>query len=297
MRPHRPSFTAAFVAAARGLSPLLPDRLRLVDDPYGAAFAGGALGDAVRAVGEAPSAVRALAWGPLLPMLPWAVYMQVRTRVFDDALERFVREGGAQVVILGAGFDARASRLGELLHGATVFEVDHPATQARKREVLAGAPSAARYLAWDFERDAMGALPARLAEAGHDPSRATFTLWEGVTMYLTRDALDATLGAIEAYSARGSWVAFNYADRALVERPGVLERAVLAVVSAVGEPFRSGFEPEDVRAWMREHGFDVQDDRSFAEWAGELLPAPWSRLVRVGRRVATAERTVAARSG
>jgi len=111
MRSHRASFTARFVAASRGLSPLLPSRLRLVDDPHGAAFAGPALASLVRLAAGAPRGLRALAWGPLLPMLPWAVYMQVRTRFFDDAIEAFARDGGRQLVILGAGFDARGARL------------------------------------------------------------------------------------------------------------------------------------------------------------------------------------------
>lgn len=297
MRPHRASFTARFVAASRGLSPLLPSRLRLVDDPYGAAFASPALASLVRLAAGAPRALRALAWGPLLPMLPWAVYMQVRTRFFDDAIAEFARGGGRQLVILGAGFDARASRLGAALGEARVFEVDHPATQAHKLAVLAGAPSRAAYLAWDFERDPMAALPARLAAAGHDPARPTFTLWEGVTMYLTREALDATLDAVREYSAPGSVVAFNYADRALLERPGLASRAALRLVRAVGEPFRTGFEAAEVAAWAASHGFAVRDDRSFPELARALLPSPWWRLVRLGRRVATAERSALAHAG
>lgn len=293
MRPHRASFTARFVAASRGLSPLLPRALRLVDDPFGAALAAPALGAFVAAAAEAPAVARALAWAPLLPMLPWAVYMQVRTRFFDDALAEFVRGGGRQVVILGAGFDARASRLGAL-GDARVFEVDHPATQAEKRAALD--PPRVTWLAWDFERDPMTELPARLAAAGHDPSRPTFTLWEGVTMYLSREALDATLDAVRAYSAAGSLLAFNYADRALVERPGLAAAAVLRVVRAVGEPFRTGFDPPEAAAWVAAHGFVVRDDRSFPELARALLPAPWWRLVRLGRRVATAERSAVVRA-
>jgi len=294
MRPHRASFTARFVAASRGLSPLLPRALRLVDDPYGAALAAPALGALVDVAARAPAAARALAWGPLLPMLPWAVYMQVRTRFFDDALAEFVRGGGRQVVILGAGFDARAARLDASLGGARVFEVDHPATQAEKRAAL-DSPRVT-WLAWDFERDPMPELPARLAAAGHDPSRPTFTLWEGVTMYLSREALDATLDAVRAYSAAGSLLAFNYADRALVERPGLAAGAVLRVVRAVGEPFRTGFDPPEAAAWVASHGFAMRDDRSFPELARALLPAPWWRLVRLGRRVATAERSAVVRA-
>jgi len=213
----------------------------------------------------------------------------VRTRFFDDALAGFVRGGGRQVVILGAGFDARAARLDATLGDARVFEVDHPATQAAKRAALD--PPRVTWLAWDFERDPMSELPARLAAAGHDPSRPTFTLWEGVTMYLSRAALDATLDAVRAYSAGGSALAFNYADRALVERPGAAEAVMLGFVRAVGEPFRAGFDPPEAAAWAAEHGFVVRDDRSFAELARALLPAPWWRLVRLGRRAATAERS------
>jgi methyltransferase (TIGR00027 family) len=296
MQPRRASFTARFVAASRGLSPLLPSALRLVDDPHGVAFASPVLGALVGAAARLPAAVRALAWGPLLPMLPWAVYMQVRTRFFDDATAGFVRGGGRQVVILGAGFDARATRLRDLLGEARVFEVDHPATQEEKVSALAGAPSRATYLAWDFERDPMTGLPARLAAAGHDPSRPTFTLWEGVTMYLSREALDATLDAVRAYSAPGSVVAFNYADRGLVEHPGAATRAVLWFVRKVGEPFRTGLEAAEVATWAAAHGFTVRDDRSFLELARALLPTPWWRLVRFGRRVATAERSAVVRA-
>jgi methyltransferase (TIGR00027 family) len=186
MRPHRASFTAAFVATCRGLSPLLPRNVRLVDDPLGARVAGHAFAAVVNGLAQSPGLLRALAWVPLAPLFPWAVYMQVRTKALDDALLGFVAAGGRQVVILGAGFDARASRLREALGGAMVYEVDHPATQAKKRALFGEVPTTARYVAWDFERDAMTALPARLAAEGLDPAAPTFTLWEGVSATYAR---------------------------------------------------------------------------------------------------------------
>ena len=78
--------------------------------------------------------------------------MQVRTRVIDDVMLDFVRAGGRQVVLLGAGFDCRALRFERELEGATVFEVDHPATQSKKKRVLEGERGAhTEYVAWDFE--------------------------------------------------------------------------------------------------------------------------------------------------
>lgn len=298
MQDHRPSFTAAFVAASRGLSPLLPPAARLVDDPLGLHLAGVVpprVGAALRgATGPALLAARAA----LLPMLPWVAYMQVRTRGIDDELRSFAREGGAQVVILGAGFDARAVRLADDLPGVTFVEVDHPATQARKRAALveAGVDSPARYLSWDFERDALSELPAALQAAGLDPERPVFVIWEGVTMYLSTGALSASLAAIAAFSPPGSRLAFNYIRRDLVESPGPLTRAVGAVVRGVGEPFRSGFDPGELGAWLGERGFRLERDDDFATLAGRWLPRRWASAVREGRRLAVAERlAVAAR--
>lgn len=293
MKSERPSFTAAFVATCRGLAPLLPERARLVTDPYGLSVLGPAAETAVDAVARAPAAVRALAWVPMLPMLPWALYMQVRTKVLDDALQSFLAAGGTQVVILGAGFDARAWRLREALGDTVVYEVDHPATARAKRQRF-GDHERVRALAFDFETDTLASLPARLEALGHRADAPTFTLWEGVTMYLTEQAFEATLDAVAAYSARGSQLAFNYIDRAIVDRPAPSARAVAAIVSAVGEPFKLGFSPAALATALARHGFHIEDDRGFDEHASRLLPAPWSRVVRRGRRIAVAERTATA---
>ncbi len=293
MRPHRASFTAAFVATCRGLSPLLPKNVRLVDDPLGARVAGHAFAAVVDGLAQSPGLLRALAWVPLAPLFPWAVYMQVRTKALDDALLGFVAAGGRQVVILGAGFDARASRLREALGGAMVYEVDHPATQAKKRALFGEVPTTARYVAWDFERDAMTALPARLAAEGLDPAAPTFTLWEGVTMYLSAEAIAATLDAVRAYSAEGSQLAFNYVAR----REGGAGAAVAlvgAVTSLVGEPFRSSFDPSGLAALLAAHGFSVLRDEGFDALAGSLLGPPYPAIVRGGRRIALVERTATA---
>jgi methyltransferase (TIGR00027 family) len=294
MKDGRASVTAKIVAAARALAPLLPDDARLVTDPYAARALTRVAAEALGALAASPTPLRALVQGALLPALPWTLYMQVRTRALDDALRAFGRDGGRQVVILGAGFDARAHRLGDALSDGAFFEVDHPATQAEKRARFGPAPST-RYLSWDFERAPMSALPARLAALGHDPRAPTFTLWEGVIMYLTPAAFDATLAAVATYSAPGSRLAFNYFERAMVERPDVLAAAANAAVRIVGEPFRLGFDPPTMREALAAQGFSVMHDQSFLELANALLPRRWSRLVRAGRRLAVVERTATAR--
>jgi methyltransferase (TIGR00027 family) len=300
MREHRPSLTAAFVAACRGLTPMLPRAAQLIDDPLGLRFAGPQLAPVAAALLDARGAARVAAQAALLPVLPWIVYMQVRTRAIDEALLAFVAGGGAQVVILGAGFDTRAVRLAPRLGGVRVIEVDHPATQRRKGDELAaaGVDPGAAHLAWDFERDPLAALPARLGALGLDPSRPTFTIWEGVTMYLTPAALDASVAAIAAYSAPGSQLAFNYVRKDLVDRPGLLAAAAALVVRAAGEPFRTGLDPATLPAWLSVRGFRLLRDDDFEALAARWLPPSWARAVRRGRRLIVVERTaVAARSG
>lgn len=293
MKAHRASVTARFVAACRGLGPLLPDSARLVEDPFGARVLGGALASAVRVLSKAPMPLRLAMWAPLLPLLPWTLYMQVRTRVIDDALRAFVARGGRQLVILGAGFDARGWRLRDDLRGATVFEVDHPATHAAKRSLF-GDDGAVRALAWDFESEGTGALPERLASIGHDPSQPSFTIWEGVTMYLTPEAFDSTLEAVQRYSAPGSGLAFNYVERSLIDRPSLPARVVGAVVRAVGEPFKLGFAAQELRELLAAKGFCVRDDRELSDIAGELLGDRWRAVAAGGRRFALVERTATA---
>jgi methyltransferase (TIGR00027 family) len=277
MREGTPSLTAAWVAAARTMGTLLPPEARLADDPYGFRLALG--------LGHPPKvAAAALRW--LWPMRVGVMYMQVRTRILDDLLLAFVARGGRQIVLLGAGYDCRALRFADRLDGATVFEVDHPATQGRKRKVLGGAP-AARYLAWDFEAQPMAELPEALRQAGHDPAQPSLTIWEGVTMYLTPEAIDASVRAVRAYSAPGSELAMTYFPRDLIRRPSGVRRLMAAFVAAGGEPFRFGWDPHELPAWLAARGFAVDRDLSIHDEARRMLPRAWAKGVGdSGQRIA-----------
>jgi methyltransferase (TIGR00027 family) len=210
-----------------------------------------------------------------MPLSRSVLWIQIRTRVLDDVLREFVTSGGRQVLLLGAGFDCRAARFADELRDATVFEVDHPATQARKRRVLAeaGARQArTAYLAWDFERDPMVSLPERLASLGHDRTQRTLTIWEGVTMYLTAPAIEATVAAVRALSAAGSPFAITYFDKREIDHPTMRQRVLARFVSQLGEPFRFGWDPAALPAWLAERGFALDWDRTDLEFAARLLP-------------------------
>jgi methyltransferase (TIGR00027 family) len=290
MRDDAPSRTAQFVAAARGMGRLLPESVRLADDPYGLAFASPGIARMVdRTRDQRPDRAAAIARVPGLSL--WIVYMQVRTRLLDDAVRAFVAGGGRQLVVLGAGYDCRALRLPELA-GVRVFEIDHPATQNHKRQVLErlGAASPARYLEWDFETHPMDDLPGALADAGHDPAAPTATLWEGVTMYLTEPAIDASLRAIATWSTAGSVLAMTYMTRSRLRR-SLAVRAVSAVVDRLGEPFRFGWEPDELPAYLAARGFALDEDVGTVEAAQRLLPRDLAAQIVQTDRVAIARRT------
>lgn len=275
----RPSLTAAWVAACRSFGVLLPEHERLADDPDGARFAG------TTGLFRTPRLARVL-----FPRRA-IVYMQVRTRAIDDALLEFVRGGGSQVVVLGAGFDCRALRFARELAHATVFEVDHPATQAKKRDVLrADVGAKTEYVAWDFEKQPMSELAAALASHGHDARAPTITLWEGVTMYLTPAAIDASVRAVSALSAPGSRLVVNYMTRDRIEHPPPLARLAAQAVALGGEPFRFGFDPAELPAWLGARGFHLDRDASMTELADELIgPHALDRVT--DRRIALSTRS------
>ncbi len=300
MRGDTPSRTAAWVAAARHLGRLLPEDVRIADDPYGAAFTSATLAGLIeQAIEEQPEDSRALTLGNALRAIrhpltrvpglkSWILYMQVRTRVIDDAVRAFVASGGRQLVLLGAGYDCRALRMPEL-DDVHVFEVDHPATQGHKREVFErhGIESPSTYVTWDFEERPVEDLPEYLQELGHDPTTPTFTIWEGVTMYLSEAAIDASLRAIAEWSGPGGELAMTYFSKQRLAKPSLATRAIQAVVSTVGEPWRWGWNPDDLPAYLAERGLELRADISLKDAAHELLPPELaSAITDPDRRVA-----------
>jgi methyltransferase (TIGR00027 family) len=288
MHEHRASVTAKWVAVWRALGVLLPDEARLIEDPWGARVTPAPLSWLLRVPFWEPR-LRPLARLAVLPLIAGAVHMQVRTRLIDAEIERFVAAGGRQLVILGAGFDARAMRLKPSLLGTRVFEVDHPATQREKRSRFGD--GTATYLAWNFESDAVGGLPAALAAAGHDATQPTLTIWEGVTLYLSETAIAATAAAVAAWSAPGSRLAFTYVDRDELAHPSLAMRYVMWAVARRGEPFTFGWAPAELSAWWQGHGFAIVADDELGAAAQRLLPRWYAALERQRTHVAVAART------
>lgn len=187
-------------------------------------------------------------------------FIAVRSRLAEDCLEEAMRRGVRQYMLLGAGLDTFAYRASGV--GLRVFEVDHPATQAWKRERLreTGIPLPDRviFAPVDFERETLG---EGLARAGFDFSSPVMIAWLGVTPYLTQDAVMGTLSFI-ATLGRGSEVVFDYAEPATSHGPEERQRfeAMAARVAQSGEPFRSFFESDALIAHAKALGFSAVED-------------------------------------
>src|ERR1700758_1776944 len=156
-------------------------------------------------------------------------------------MERAVRSGATQLVILGAGFDTRAHRFAELLKNVAVIEIDYGATQEyKKRRVeaaLGGAPANVVYAPIDFTREGLGEV---LRGAGFDRARKTYFICEGLSMYVPEEGMKETLRAIGAESGPGSALLLEYFNRGgldlLTKYPmGMVKNAV-----DWGEPFVFG---------------------------------------------------------
>jgi methyltransferase (TIGR00027 family) len=184
--------------------------------------------------------------------------MALRTAAIDAGVRDAIAGGATQLVILGAGYDGRAWRMPELT-GVAVYEVDHPATQGDKRAHVAELPASAgivRFVPVDFERES---LDAALDRAGHDRSAPTCWIWEGVIMYLTREAMRATLAAIAGRSAPASSLIVNYHTG----HSGLLARLMLRLI---GEAQISMWTKEEMAADLKSVGFVVREDSGIAEW-------------------------------
>lgn len=202
-------------------------------------------------------------------------FMAVRSRYAEDQLAQAVQHGVKQYVVLGAGLDTFAYRNPHANTGLRVFEVDHPATQEWKRELLRGQgiaiPDLATFAPVDFESQT---LANGLREAGFTASKPAFFSWLGVTMYLERETVMRTFRFI-ASCGRGSGVAFDYAvPPESLDWMGRLAFNALSVrVSAAGEPFRSFFSPADLTRELQRMGFGRVEDLGSEEINARYFPA------------------------
>jgi methyltransferase (TIGR00027 family) len=220
-----------------------------------------------------PALRRAVAWSrvpPFGPLVRWYADRRApgartsgiaRTWLIDEWLGAALADGIGQVVILGSGFDCRAYRL-PAMASTTVLEVDHPATLAVKRERLSAAlsrmPDNVHLVAVDFARDQLRAV---LADAGLDEQRPTVFVWEGVTNYLSGEAVDSVLRVVAGCAARTRLI-LTYVHRGAIDGSVAFEGAaqLRRNVERLGEPWTFGLVPEELRAFLEARGLTLERD-------------------------------------
>jgi methyltransferase (TIGR00027 family) len=271
-----PSRTAIQAAVARGTHRLRDARPWILDDPFALMLVGPTwpeINDRMESLFPERLLRRARAG------------IALRSRFAEDRLS-----GGLarQYVMLGAGLDSFAWRRPDLLHSVRVFEVDHPASQAWKRERVGalGLPGDDHaFVALDFETTS---LRDGLDMAGFDWDQPTTFSWLGVTPYLTVDAIEETLRTV-AVCASGTDVAFTYApSEDCLDDDDRETLAILAPMTASsGESLLSFFSPHAVEALVARCGLRVDDHpdpdevlrRYFAGRTDGLSPWGMARLV------------------
>lgn len=239
MHPAAPSRTALRVALRRAAHQLYDAQPLVLDDPI-----------AVSILGDAHS--EELHRPPVRPDRPFSMslraFLVARSRYAEDSLARAVAQGVTQYVLLGAGLDTFAHR--NPYPHVRVFEVDHPATQQWKRELLdrngLPIPRSLTYAPVDFERQS---LSEQLSAAGINSAIPTFFAWLGVVPYLTLEAFRSTIAFI-ASQPKGSGLALDYSQprSALPFLEKLAHDSLAARVRLAGEPFQLFFLPAEMAA-------------------------------------------------
>jgi methyltransferase (TIGR00027 family) len=273
----RSSLTAEYMALFRALESSRPAGSRLFDDPWAGIFLCGwrkwlhglAQLELGRRLGE---------W-LLDRAAPGARAAGIaRTKWIDDEVVAALKTA-PQLVLLGAGFDTRALRLPAAARAIT-FELDQPETslakQAALRKAMGPLPEQVRLISIDFKSQSVAEV---LTQAGFDRTRPTCFVWEGVTNYLTEDAVDSVLRQIWQ-TAFESTLLFTYIDRRVLENPEHFFGAakLMARLRSYGEPWTFGFCPEELGAYLAACGFRLLKDLSVAEvWPRERRSSSGTR--------------------
>lgn len=215
-----------------------------------------------------------------------------RTVYIDDALRNALGAGIAQVVILGAGFDSRAYRITNI-EQVHVFELDLPTTQHLKQrlieKVVGGIPSHVSFVPIDFDRQDIEAV---MTAAGLHRELKTFFIWEGVTQYLTAEAVDRTLRYVGGAAAGGSEIVFTYVHQGIIDGTArsEVDQRIMSSIQRRGTPWIFGLAPSGLAEYLTQRGLEFVEE----VWAPDFRTR---YLEPRGRRIALyeGERVVLAR--
>jgi methyltransferase (TIGR00027 family) len=263
-----PSKMAEGIAVHRCAESLLPEDVRLFSDPYAIRFLDPAM---VAWARDHPAEVQAKADEVERTMPGGSNAIRGRIRYFDDIVQDAAARGFTQLVILGAGYDTRAYRIGTLKGSVRVFEIDRPETLARKigivRNIFGTLPD---HVAFIPHVIGQGPWWPALEAAGFFPMQKTLFLLEGLVMYLPRNEVEGLLAGIALKAGANSAVLFDFISQAMADGSSDEkgDRAIRDGTIRIGEPLRSGFADGEVVPFLTGLGYSgvqVISSRAFAQ--------------------------------
>lgn len=278
--------TALGAATCRLIEQFQPEDTRLFTDPVVKDL----VGTPIRALMQFES-MRKFTIKQTDAIMPGIYGAQIcRTRFIDDAVQAALSQGIAQVVILGAGFDTRPYRLAGM-ERVNVLEVDLPSVQEDKKKKLqkhlGRLPEQVTFIPIDFDTQSLEAV---FTGTAFDPSRPAVFVWEGVTQYLSQEAVRRTL-AFVGTSAPGSILVFTYVLKSIIERHSDIPGAekLMEVVAKRGAPWLFGLEPSSAASFLKPFHLNLLADVGDAEYQTSYLKPLGRNLV-----VSEAERIIQA---
>ncbi len=262
--------TAQGVAKQRWIESIAKPERRVIYDPYSEYFTMGSGFIKFMGFGFNHWLTQKLAPG-------FHEHLMSRTRFIDDLIEGLVKNGeDQQLVILGAGYDSRAHRL-NIPPSLKIFEVDQPEVQAQKRAKLPdGIPNAENvtYMGIDFNRET---LKDRLLSVGFDISKPSIFTLEGVSQYITKEAVKSTLKEIsELTQNTQSTFYMSYVHEDLVKNPDACfgkgypngpkkGKTIMGLAEKVGEPWVSFYSHSELSELFSGLGWEISADKTLSD--------------------------------
>ena len=260
MKADKSSRTAQYMALFRALESMRNNSDKLFFDPFAIHFLDPGLKLAVKASNI--HFIKSYLKKTIQKRIPGAYSSGVaRTKYIDDLLAFTIKDNVEQVLILGAGFDTRASRL-TFLKSVPVIEIDHPNTSNFKIETykkrIGELPKNVTYCQIDFNKQSLDNLALKY---NFDFTKPTTIIWEGVTNYLSAEAIDNTFTFISRYS-KDSYVIFTYVHKEILDNPRAFfgGEKLLKDLEKIEEHWTFGFYPNELSKYLSNFGLTLVED-------------------------------------
>ena len=272
MKAHTASRTAQYMALFRAIETTRPKSKRLFSDPYAVRFLDSRLQFVVK-VASLPVI------GKLIPTMIHkkgigAISSGIaRTKYIDDLLERTIKDGSKQLIILGAGFDTRPMRL-DFLKQVRTIEIDHPDTSNFKQKILATSIDTSQknisFQQADFNKQTLYEIAEN---ARVDYMLPTTIIWEGVTNYLTQEAIDRTFEFTKKFNSPFN-IIFTYIDKDVLSNPQHFKGTTKLFENLKNneEQWTFGFNPEELPIYLKQFGLNLMEDLNATSYRGRYMP-------------------------